>query len=249
MSNFFSMESPLNRFLTRLADIMILNLLFIITSIPIITIGASWTAMSYVLLKMVRNEESYIVKGYFKSFKQNFRQATIIWVFCLLAACLMFVDFRIINAMDGSLKTFMQSALSAIGLLIGIIVMYVFPVLSKFENSILHTIKNSLIMAICNLPRTLAIVAISLGCPFITFLNTTTFTYGLLVWVLFGFALIGYVNSMHFVKIFDKYIPTEEEGPKEAVSIDSSVFQNLHPVEGPISDEEEAADNQKLSDR
>lgn len=68
----------------RAADLMILNIVFIICCLPIVTIGASLTALHYVTLKMVRNEESYIVKSFFKSFKQNFKQATIINLIMLL---------------------------------------------------------------------------------------------------------------------------------------------------------------------
>lgn len=74
MSNFFNMDNSLWRFLGRLADVMILNIVFLITCLPVVTIGAAWTSLSYVTLKMSRDEESYIVKSYFKAFRQNFRQ-------------------------------------------------------------------------------------------------------------------------------------------------------------------------------
>ena len=69
---FLSLDSPLMRFLGKMADLMILNLLVIFCSIPIITMGASLTAMHYVALKIVRNEEAYITKDFFKSFKCTF---------------------------------------------------------------------------------------------------------------------------------------------------------------------------------
>ena len=95
MSSFFNMDSPLWRFLGRLADIMILNIVFLITCIPIVTIGAAWTSLSYVTLKMSRDEESYIVKSYFKAFRQNFRQATVIWILTLAAMLIFYMDFQI----------------------------------------------------------------------------------------------------------------------------------------------------------
>ena len=73
MSRIFDVEGPLFSGLSRLADLFWLNVLFIVCSIPIFTIGASATALYYVTLKMVKNEECYITKSFFRSFKQNFR--------------------------------------------------------------------------------------------------------------------------------------------------------------------------------
>ena len=80
MSNFFNMDNGLFRALGKLADLMLLNILFLVCSLPIFTIGASFTAMYYVTLKLAENEEGYIARGFLKSFKQNFKQATIIWL-------------------------------------------------------------------------------------------------------------------------------------------------------------------------
>lgn len=84
MGRFFDLESPLMRVLNRVADLMILNLLMVVCCIPIITTGAAVTAMHYVLLKMVRGEEGYLIRGFFKSFKANFKQATLIWLIMLV---------------------------------------------------------------------------------------------------------------------------------------------------------------------
>lgn len=78
MKHIFSLDGKLFLFLNRLADLLLLNILWLITSIPLLTIGASTTALYYVTLKCVRNEENYIVRSFFRSFRQNFRQATII---------------------------------------------------------------------------------------------------------------------------------------------------------------------------
>ena len=97
MGRIFDMDSPVMRFLGRLADLMILNLVTLLCCLPVVTIGASLTAMHYVLLKMVRNEESYIVRSFFKSFKQNFKQATVIWLIILLFLVIFGADIMIIK--------------------------------------------------------------------------------------------------------------------------------------------------------
>lgn len=77
--------------MSRVADLIILNLLCIVCCIPVVTIGPSIAAMFYVTLKMVRNEESYIVRGFFKSFKQNLKQGIVINLIMLVAALLLYL--------------------------------------------------------------------------------------------------------------------------------------------------------------
>lgn len=87
-------------------------------------------------------------------------------------------------------------------------------------------------MAIGNLPRTLLMVAVIVGSVVLTFLSQQTIAIGLLVWIMCGFALIAFLNAHILVKVFDRYIPDEEETENDsASSIDTSVFQNLHPAE------------------
>lgn len=90
MSNFFNMDNGLFRALGKLADLMLLNILFLVCSLPIFTIGASFTAMYYVTLKLAENEEGYTPGAFLKSFKQNFKQATIIWLSCCSSASYLF---------------------------------------------------------------------------------------------------------------------------------------------------------------
>ena len=97
MGRLFSLDSPLFSFLSKVADLIILNILVMICCIPIVTVGASLTALHYVVLKMVRNEDSYIVRSYFKPFKQNFRQATVIWLIMLLIFAVLLGDAFILR--------------------------------------------------------------------------------------------------------------------------------------------------------
>lgn len=104
MSSFFNMDSPVMRFLSRLCDLMILNILCLICCIPIVTIGASITALYSVTLKMVKGEDSYIAKGFFKGFRQNFKISTIIWLILLVIGALLAFDFRAVNMLPAALQ-------------------------------------------------------------------------------------------------------------------------------------------------
>ena len=84
MNSLLNMDGPVMSFLNRLADLIWLNILTMLCCIPVVTAGASLTAMYYMTIKMVRREEGYIARGFWKSFRQNFRQATLIWLLVLL---------------------------------------------------------------------------------------------------------------------------------------------------------------------
>lgn len=155
MSKFFNLDSPLMVGLTKLADLMIVNILALICCIPIVTIGASMTAMHYVCLKIARNEENYIMKMFFKSFKENFKQATIIWLIELAIIAVFVADFWILNKAPENFPDWFRTALIAFTLLVIALSLYVFPLLAKFDNSVKATIKNSALVSLMIWPKTI----------------------------------------------------------------------------------------------
>ncbi len=229
MGKFFNLDSPFVQFMNRVADLMWLNILFLLCCIPVVTVGASVTAMYYVTLKMVRNEESYITKLFFKSFKQNFLQATAIWIIFITAGFLLFVDYRILsgqmglNIDNGSVRTVMQVLLIAVFIFYVFTITFVFPLLSKFDNTIKNTIKNAFIMSIRHFPATLGSIALLI----IVFL----LIYYIPIMSMFAFILLfsvsAYVSSLIFVRVFDNYIPKTEETQDEDNEKDMHVSEEV----------------------
>lgn len=208
MSKLFRMDSPLMRFLTKIADMMVLNILFCVTSIPLITIGASWTALYSVTLKMVRDEEGSVSRSYFQSFRQNFRQATLLWLGVLVVLALLVLDIRVLNGMAGGTAPGLLRVGVEILALLGIMVLqYLFPSLARFEASLADTLKNACMMVLAHLPKTALMTAAAVGAVWITLINNTTIAIGLMVWPLIGFSLMAFGNSGILRKIFDNYVP------------------------------------------
>ena len=208
MSKLFRMDSPLMRFLTKIADLMVLNILFCVTSIPLITIGASWTALYSVTLNMVRDEEGSVSRSYFRSFRQNFRQATLLWLGVLVVLALLVLDIRVLNGMAGGTAPGLLRVGVEILTLLGIMVLqYLFPSLARFEAPLADTLKNACMMALAHLPKTALMTAAVVGAVWITLINNTTIAVGLMVWPLIGFALMAFGNSGILRKIFDNDVP------------------------------------------
>lgn len=146
MSEFFNPDNSIMRFITKIANSVYLNILWLVCSLPVVTIGASTTSLFYVTLKMAKNEEGNITAAFFRSFRDNFKQATKIWLILLAAG--------IVFALDGYVFYHMrfENMLWTIGTAIflvalaayAIILMYIFPLLARFDNTTFAMFKNSL---------------------------------------------------------------------------------------------------------
>lgn len=212
MDRIFNMDNKFFTFMGRVADLILLNIIFLLSCIPIVTIGASITAMYYVTLKMARNEDSYIFRSFVKSFKQNFKQSTIIWLILLAVGALLFVDFNIMEqaGSEGVFKA-VYLGLYLLLLFFGMVFAYIFPLLSRFDNTVKNTFLNALKMAIAHFPYTVLILAITYVPMFLTLNYGVVLVYGAFVWIAAGFAVTSFLNAKIFTKIFARYIPETEE--------------------------------------
>ena len=207
MGKFFNLDSPLMSGLSKLADLIWLNILAFICSIPIITIGASMTALNYVALKMVRDEEGYVTKAYFKSFKQNFKQATIIWLIMLLAAGIIIGDLFIFGFSGIAFPAWVKIALIAISVRAIFATMHVFPILARFENTVLNTFKNSFFMGILSLPKTVLMMVIWA----VPILISVYFFQAFPLVIGLGTSGPVFLSAMLYNKTFKRFEPEEEE--------------------------------------
>ncbi|MDE6014818.1 MAG: YesL family protein [Acetatifactor sp.] len=153
-------DGPLIQFLSKMADLMWLNILTMICCIPIITAGASLTALNYMALKIVRNEEGYITRGFFKAFKENFKQSTAIWCLFLVVACVLGVDYRIMTTTDVKIGNVLQMLILITAMMTVFTLLYVFPVQAKFSNSIMRTIWNAFVLSIVQFPKTILMIVL-----------------------------------------------------------------------------------------
>lgn len=205
MGKLFNLDSPVFSFLNKAADLIWLNILTFICCIPVFTVGASMTALNYVVLKMVRNEEGYITRSFFKSFKQNFKQATIIWLILLVVIMILAGDFYILRFALFEFPTWIKVALLAVVALFLISVMHLFPALAKFDNTIKNTFKNSFLMGILSLPKTI-LMMFCWAAP--TVIGLMVYQIMPLVFV-FGISLPAYMCALLYNKTFKRFEPEE----------------------------------------
>lgn len=211
------LDNGVTRFLGKVADFMILNILWIVCSIPIITIGASTTAMYSVMLKLVKNEEGYIAKGFLKAFKDNLKQSTLIWLLYLIFGIVIAVDFRLLGIMNPSIRTAIQVFLIFMSILLISMGIYGFALQARYENTVKNTLKNALILTVAKMPYTLLMLVITVAPVILTFLTVRTLLFGSLLWMLLGVAVVVWLNSMILRKVFLIFEDAEEPDETEKV--------------------------------
>lgn len=206
LSGFFNYDNPVWRFIGKFWDVIMLSVLWMVCSIPVFTIGASTTAMYYVTLKLVRDEDGYTFRSFFKSFKENFKQSTIIWMIFLVAGIVLGIDlFFFVKVFTGAenVRTIMLAIFMAMAFLYISMFTYVFPLQARFVNSVKRTIFNAFFMSVRHLFQTIGMLVIDVGVVFLAF------TYIPQI-ILFGIALIAFLNSYILAGVFRKYMPKED---------------------------------------
>ncbi len=197
-------DNPVMNFLTTLCDIVILHFLWLLTSIPVFTIGASTTALYYTTMKCIRNGQGGVVKLFFKSFRENFKQASALGLLFLLAGAICAFD------LSYAIKAGQNILLIIFTIMTFVFVscaFYLFPLEAQFENTIKGTIQNSLLMSIKHLPWTLLLLVIT-----VVMLAMAYFSSAILgLMLIIGVGLHAYLCSLVFVHIFNAYMPEEED--------------------------------------
>lgn len=210
MDRFFDPDSGIMVFLSGVADLITVNLLWLITSLPVITLGAS-TAALYASVRMPGEKETTasVVKRYFKAFQANLKRGTGAFLIMLVLTVLVAVDFYLLSAgLLGSAT--LRYVLCAIPVLLLLFVWnWIFPLTAVFDNSMIRTLMNSFFLSMSYLPTTILITVLNLAPMLLLLFYTETFFKTLMLWVLLGFALIAKVDSLLLERVFRKYIPGE----------------------------------------
>lgn len=196
---FFSVESPLYKFMQTLWDILKLNFMWMIFCIPIVTIGGSTIAAFSVLLRMSEDQEGNVIKDFWKAFKENWKQGIFIGLLPPICFEAVFLDFQLYNAVEnGGLGILIVGCFSAYIFIFCLI--YVFPLLARYDNTVINSIKNSFRIGMKFFGRTFLLLVIIAVEVLIIFWNPTTKFVGALI----GPACIMYTISGVAMHIFRK---------------------------------------------
>ncbi len=242
---FFDPEGPLMTALGTFADIVICNILFCIFCLPIVTIGASMAALFTCMQGIIYNEgmnDGLIFRDFWRAFRKNFKQATALWLLCLLILAFFVAYYWIVQSLGGAFAIVYQITFYLLILLFVFGFQYIFPLQARFENSVRNTLRNAWLLSIAALPWTVLNILLIIAAVYISFImNPAAVDIFVYLWGVCGFALVAYLSSFIFRQAFKKLSPeklTDESGVADgALFIDEEHRrEDLMPQESSYSD-------------
>lgn len=206
MITIFSENSPAMRFLSKLADLMVLNLLFVATSLPLITLGASLTALNATAISLVTGRYDSVPRTYLGAFRSNLRQGTLLGLVALGLVAVVAAWYVVVDRAD--LDALVRLGLFAAVLLLAYrvvgTVIFMFPYQATFSDSLGRVINNARRMSARHPLAALAVLAVTVLPIVVGVYYPQVFGWGI-VWLAFGFSGIAFVNAVVLVNVFKKY--------------------------------------------
>ncbi len=197
----FDPDSAFSRGMERVWSLVVLNVLWLLCSLPLVTLGASSTALYAVLGKMLEGEDDHVARRFFRAWRENWKQATPVWLVLLAVIALCGFDLWIAAAND----RFLWELLAVAALqLVGMELTFVFPLMARYENTRRNHMKNALLVALGNVPRMLLawlLWALPVGlCLFVEGM----LLYLSLLWLLIGYSSLSYLTARVLRPIFHR---------------------------------------------
>ncbi|MFD4960375.1 YesL family protein [Microbacterium sp. NPDC058389] len=216
MASIFAPDSTLMRFLTRIADLMILNVLFLVTSLAVVTLPASLTALCFVSLRIATDTDRTIAGDYLRSFRQNFRQSTLIGLLIAAVGAALVAWYVVVTQLvsDGILRFVLLAVWYVLVFLAAMWALYVFPYLAKFEGTTREVLRNARLMSFRHPLAPLTVIVLSVLAAVVTIFSPQATGYGLL-WLLIGFAAIAFLGALVYARVFERYAPTPTPSAQE----------------------------------
>ena len=207
ISGFLSNDSTFGKLMTRIAVIVGANLMFIIFSLPVVTIGACYAALYHVMLKALRgNGAVNPIKQFWIGFKTNFRQATAAWLIALALVGFGYVDVRICLAAGGFIGS-LRYAIYALGIVLAVVLIYLFPVMAAFENKLKNLVKFAVYFAVRRPFRLIVLAFFNIFPLYLTYTDPQMMPLYAFIWTFFGFGAIAMLGSALLIGDFKPYLP------------------------------------------
>lgn len=207
MGGIFSIDSPLMQGLSKILDCIFLSILWVVFSLPLITFGASTSALYYTANKTIRNSRGYVWQQFWRGFKSSFKQSTILWLIFLLIIFLLYNDIQIVGLLgSGNLAFAAKVFFTVLMVVLGMVVMYIFPYVARFSAPLKSVAKNCAFMMVRHLPWSFLALLVIAVTAFIMWLIPIT--------IFFMPTLGALVMTLILERIFVRYM-SEEDRLKE----------------------------------
>ena len=205
MFDFLNFNNPFVQGIYRVANMILLSILWIIFCIPIVTAGASTTALYYAVQKNIKNDRDYVWTCFWQSFKQNFKQSTLINLIFVAIAAVMLTDISIIVTLEevGRLQGYAKIFFSVILIIMAIYAIWVFSYIARFRNTVKETLKNAFVLAVMHFPVTIMVALVGAGSLLLIWLMPIT------VFIMPSVSVL--VMSFLLEKVYRMYMTEEDK--------------------------------------
>ena len=242
----FDSDSPLIRGLSRIFDCMLLSVLTIICSLPVITVGAAVSACYDVMIRMALDRDNGIWKPYFKALGKNFKKGTVIWLICLVGIVFIGANYYLLSLEMEGISEGVRSVIMVIVLLLtvlmGFVLIYVFPLQARYENKVGTTLKNALFISIVQFPRSIGLLFMNGVVIALAF-----FAPGIIPMLLYlEFSVVSYITAHNMVKVFIAL--GDKDAKKRSADEDMEVAKEAEVAEEESNFEEKAENSATTAD-
>lgn len=199
MAKLFDLNNPVWRFMGRVADLFCLTVLWAVCSLPIITIGASTTSLYYVTLKVAEGEEGYLFRNFFRSFKENFLQSTLVWLIVLVIGLFFGWDLYYYYHLKSQTAVLVFWLFFVLAVLYVFMLAVIFPLAARLDAGVRRLFFMAFMVSLKNFSWVMLMVVLT-GC----FIAVSIFVFWPLL--LFSAGAIAYINSVILIKsVFPRY--------------------------------------------
>lgn len=206
----FKFDSPLMMFLGKIADLMILSVLWVLCCIPVVTIGPATAALYSVTLKMVRQKNQGIVKPFFHAFKDNLKQGIPLTIIFLLGAVILSLDYSFAQTKSGTFGNILLGIYVFLCVLYLMITGYTFPLIAQFRNTLRQTLKNALLFSISHIKTTLLLLAVQILPLVAMVVSIEVFVKAGILFLLLYPGATAYICSISLNKVFRPFMGETE---------------------------------------
>lgn len=233
MSSLFSSDNPVFGALDQIVDLAWVSILWLVFSIPLVTIGASTTALYYTVTKVVRHHRGYIWREFWGSFKSNFKQSTLIWILYLLVMIIFYVDIKVMGAMGNTAASALQYTFVVGMVMVTAVLFYALAYTARFVQDVKHILINSVLMSLRHLPKTLLLLLVAALAALGVYLMGLAFVLAP--------AIAAILDSMILESIFVRYM-SEEDKEKENMRNHPEQYEYVNRKDEYVNKKDESPD-------
>lgn len=210
MKSMFSLDSPIMKLLGLVSDLFLLNLLWLLCCLPVVTAGASTVALYFSCIRLQKDSGS-VLKDFWQSFKSNFRQATVLWLLILLVLAVLLWEGYLLYTLDFAMTSFYLILYLCSVFIFGLMCVFLFPLQAWYHNPICSTLRNALLFSIGHLLYAMGMLVLSCIPLLWMVLQLESFLQFALIWLIFGVAVIVYLNCKLFLRAMEKHTAATPE--------------------------------------